>query len=163
MFQHGLGHSYSYLGDNAQAIVIHHKAADRGSVVSAMDVGWLSLEAGDFDGAVAGFRRAVALAPATPLGAKRYTSDAERALGDALRFRAIQDRLPRLFGGEDRPGSAAEAVEIAKACQYKHYYEAMSRFYVIAFALEPKLADDVEAWHRYNAACGAGDGRRPGG
>ncbi len=46
-------------------------------------------------------------------------------------------------------------MEIAKACQYKHYYEGEARFYVIAFALEPKLADDPESWNRYNAACGA--------
>ncbi len=95
MFPHNLAHIYSALGDNAQALVIHRKAAERGSVVSAADAGWLSMEAGDFDEAIASYRRAVALAPATPLGAKSYTADAEQ----------IPERRPSLQGDPGPPAS----------------------------------------------------------
>jgi tetratricopeptide (TPR) repeat protein len=157
-----LAETYTALGDYAQAIALHRKAAERGSSVSACEMGevyWYHL--GDLDGAIAAYRQALTM-PNTTHAGRVWKPRAEKNLARALVFRAIQERLPRLLGGEDRPGSAAEAVEIARACQYKRYYEAMSRFYAIAFALEPKLADDLEAWHRFNAACGAAlaaDGR----
>src|SRR5262249_32299567 len=38
---------------------------------------------------------------------------------------------------------------------YKERYRTAAGFFADAFAAEPKLADDLQAQHRYNAACAA--------
>ncbi len=75
LFQYQLGTTFAALGDVTQAILIHRKAAERGSVVSARAMGQLYLEdLHDLDGAIASYRRALELASTTPLGAKATLS-----------------------------------------------------------------------------------------
>ena len=163
LFQYQLGTTFAALGDVTQAILIHRKAAERGSVVSARAMGQLYLEdLHDLDGAIASYRRALELASTTPLGAKGYTFMSERELGRVLRLKAIQDRLPRLLGGEDRPASAGEALDVAALCAYERMYTDGTRFYAQAFALDSTLADGSKGYNRYNAACCAARRRRPG-
>jgi tetratricopeptide (TPR) repeat protein len=77
---------------------------------------------------------------------------------------ALADRLPALLKGEAKPTDAAERLALAQLCQqYKQLYAAAARFYADAFAEEPRLAEDLQEGHRYNAACaaaraGAGEG-----
>jgi hypothetical protein len=40
-------------------------------------------------------------------------------------------------------------------CQFTNRTHALARLYAAAFAAEPKLADDLQAAHRYHAACSA--------
>jgi hypothetical protein len=62
-------------------------------------------------------------------------------------------RLSTVLTGKELPRNQQEGLEFADFCvQYKQYYLAATRFYADAFAGEPKLADDLNAWHRYNAA-----------
>ncbi len=82
----------------------------------------------------------------------------ERELGRVLRLKAIQDRLPRLLGGEDRPASAGEALDVAALCAYERMYTDGTRFYAQAFALDSTLADGSKGYNRYNAACCAAPG-----
>ncbi len=150
-----LAETYMALGDYEQTIALHRKAAERGSSVSACEMGevyWYQL--GDLDAAIAAYRQALTM-PNTTHAGRIWKPRAEKNLARALVLKPLEVRLPRLLGGEDRPGSAAEALDIAEVCRYKRDWEGMARSYAIAFALEPKLADDVEAWHRYNAACAA--------
>src|SRR5262249_29678241 len=65
------------------------------------------------------------------------------------------DRLPGFLDGKTTPASAAERIELAWLCSLKRLNRAAARFYEDAFAVEPKLADDQGAAHRYNAACAA--------
>ncbi len=44
-------------------------------------------------------------------------------------------------------------VKMALTCQARRLHAAAARHYSEAFAGQPKLADDLEAGHRYNAAC----------
>jgi serine/threonine-protein kinase len=45
---------------------------------------------------------------------------------------------------------------MARLCQvHKQQYAAAARLYAAAFAADPKLAEDLRAGHRYNAACAA--------
>jgi tetratricopeptide (TPR) repeat protein len=66
---------------------------------------------------------------------------------------ALEGRLPAVLQGKDRPAGAGEWVELAKLCQTTKRYAAAARLYADAFAAGPKLADDLRAGHRYNAAC----------
>ena len=62
----------------------------------------------------------------------------------------------RLLKREIQPADIGERLTLAQMCQrHKSLYGAASRFYAEAFAEQPKLADDLDAQHRYNAACAA--------
>ena len=54
------------------------------------------------------------------------------------------------------PAPITEQLALANLCQrYKQYYASAARLYRDAFASDPRAADDLEAGHRYNAACAA--------
>jgi serine/threonine-protein kinase len=73
------------------------------------------------------------------------------------RMLALEAKLPAAIEGKASPAGAAERLALAGLCgaPYKRLYLAAARFYADAFAAEPKLADDLAAGHRYNAACAA--------
>jgi serine/threonine protein kinase/Flp pilus assembly protein TadD len=50
---------------------------------------------------------------------------------------------------------SAERIEVAQMCSLKGLHRAAARFYEEALATDPKLADDLDAAHRYHAACAA--------
>ena len=70
----------------------------------------------------------------------------------AVAARLADGRLPRLLEGKDKPASARESLEFVYVCQRKRMYAAAARFSADAFAADPKLADDLNAAHRYKAA-----------
>jgi Tfp pilus assembly protein PilF len=68
---------------------------------------------------------------------------------------ALDKKLAAFERGEGPPG-AREQFAIAEFCgTTKRRYAAAARFYAGAFAADPKLADDLSAARRYNAACAA--------
>jgi serine/threonine-protein kinase len=73
----------------------------------------------------------------------------------AERLVELDEQLPALLRGDAAPRDAAERLELARLCSLKRWHAASARFYADAFAARPKLADDTEASHRYNAACAA--------
>jgi Flp pilus assembly protein TadD len=81
------------------------------------------------------------------------------------RLLAAEGRLPAILRGEAQPADAAERLALAQLCQqHKQLYAASARFYAEAFVEQPRLGDDLQAGHRYNAACaaalaGGGQGR----
>jgi hypothetical protein len=64
-------------------------------------------------------------------------------------------RLPAILRGEDRPGLARDGLTLAGMCVRKEMHAAAARLSVQAFADVKRLADDLSAQHRYNAACSA--------
>jgi tetratricopeptide (TPR) repeat protein len=68
---------------------------------------------------------------------------------------AIEGKLPAFLKGEFQPRGTAELVGLVGVCEAKKLYHAATRLYADAFAADPKLADDLKAAHRYNAACHA--------
>jgi tetratricopeptide (TPR) repeat protein/tRNA A-37 threonylcarbamoyl transferase component Bud32 len=86
--------------------------------------------------------------------------DARRDLARQLRSRCqrlalLDDKLPALLEGTEKPASAAERLELRELCHVKKLYAAAARFSRDAFVAEPKLAEDVAAGTRYYAACAA--------
>jgi serine/threonine-protein kinase len=63
----------------------------------------------------------------------------------------LEERLPGLLQGADRPASALECLDFASICQHKQLHTAAARFYAEAFVRQPDLAHQ----HRYDAACSA--------
>jgi hypothetical protein len=55
--------------------------------------------------------------------------------------------------GKARPANAPEQVGFAHLCYLKKGYVLAARFYADALAAQPKLADDLKAGDRYDAAC----------
>jgi tetratricopeptide (TPR) repeat protein len=73
----------------------------------------------------------------------------------AKRLAALEARLPAVLEGEDKPSDTAERLDLIQVCQAKKLHHAATRLYTDAFAADPRLADDLNAGQRYNAACSA--------
>jgi tetratricopeptide (TPR) repeat protein len=76
----------------------------------------------------------------------------------------LDPKLPGFLAGKTTPAGADERIALAELCYIKGLNRAVVRFFKEAFAAQPKLADDLDASHRYNAACagalaGCGQGK----
>ncbi len=74
-------------------------------------------------------------------------------LGQCRRLVELDGRLPAVLKGETHLANPAERNEYAQLCYYKKLYVASARFRAGAFTADPKLADDLKAGYRYDAAC----------
>jgi hypothetical protein len=79
---------------------------------------------------------------------------------------AMESKLPAFLRGEFQPKDAAELLGLAGVCQAKKLHVAAMNLHAEAFAADAKLADDLKAGHRYDAACfaaraAAGQGENP--
>ena len=72
-------------------------------------------------------------------------------------FLALDQKLAAILDGTAKLGNNTERLALAQFCQqpYKKLNATSCRFYTEAFANDPKLAEDMQHWHRYNAACTA--------
>jgi serine/threonine-protein kinase len=149
------------------------------------DLGWALYYQGDVAGAVAEYRKAIALKPdyaeahcnlghalrqqgqfrealeelrrGHELGSRRpgWRYPSAEWVRQCERLVELDEKLPALLDGKTAPAGAGERIELAGLCSLKHLNRAAARFYADAFAAEPKLADDLGAAHRYNAASAA--------
>ncbi len=83
-------------------------------------------------------------------------------------FIALARPLPHVLRGDEQPHFARERLVFAElgSQPFERRLRAPARFYTQAIAADPKLADDLKAAHRYNAACSAalaacGQGKDP--
>jgi eukaryotic-like serine/threonine-protein kinase len=60
--------------------------------------------------------------------------------------------LPALLDSERKPRGNDERLALLWACQFSNRTLTLARLYSDAFATDPRLAGDVAAGHRYNAA-----------
>jgi Flp pilus assembly protein TadD len=69
----------------------------------------------------------------------------------------LDRKLPAILKGQAQPASPAERLDLANLCQLpsKRLYAAAARLAADAFTADPKLAEDMQARPRYNAACAA--------
>ncbi len=66
---------------------------------------------------------------------------------------AMEAKLPAFLKGEFQPDDTKERLVLAGICHGKKLYQKATTLYAAAFAADPKLADDLKAAHRYDAAC----------
>jgi superkiller protein 3 len=109
------------------------------------------MEQAQFDEAAAWLKKASELLPAT----NPERGQARQRQQQCQRYAALDARLLAILRGTEEPANAAEQIEFAQLCRLKELYAAAARFYAAAFAAEPKLAEDVLAGVRYDAACAA--------
>ncbi len=100
---------------------------------------------GQVDEAIACYRKAIALDPNLAL--------ARTELAKAERLAAARDKFAAFQKGSYTPASNDERLALVEWCKIKKLYHTATRLLAAAFAADPKLADDLEAAHRYNAAC----------
>jgi serine/threonine-protein kinase len=100
------------------------------------------------------------------LGSKKpgWRDPAGHAVRQCERLVELDGRLPGFLDGTTTPASAREGIEVAVLCSLKRLNRAAVRFYEKAFDAEPKLADDLHAHRRYDAAraaalAGCGEGK----
>jgi hypothetical protein len=72
---------------------------------------------------------------------------------EAERLAALDRRLRDALDGKAPPKDAAELSELTDFCKSSRRPVAAIRVYAGAFQTDTKLADDLDAAHRYNAAC----------
>jgi hypothetical protein len=99
------------------------------------------------------FRKGHALGskrPGWPYPSGQWVKDAERMV-------ELDRRLAVIQAGKEKAADDAERLMLADLCRkpFKKLYGASERFYAEAFANDAKLADDMQSWNRYNAACAA--------
>jgi tetratricopeptide (TPR) repeat protein len=112
------------------------------------DFGRKSLQEGDFAAAAAQLKMAFELHGLKDLRGQQLTDLARTA----ERMAQLETKLPAFLSGEAKPAGAEERILLAQICPHKKLYAASARFYVEAFAAQPKLANDVLQMHRYQAA-----------
>jgi Flp pilus assembly protein TadD len=88
----------------------------------------------------------------------RYPSD--RWVRECRRMVELDARLPGLLAGTDRPADDAERLGFARLCSLKQQFATAAGLYAEAFAAQPRLAADLRAGDRYNAACTAAQAGR---
>jgi tetratricopeptide (TPR) repeat protein len=100
---------------------------------------------GQVDEAIACYKKAIALDP--------KLAGVRTLLAQAERLAAVRDKLPAYQNSSYTPASNAERLDLAEWCKIKKLYHSATRLCAATFATDPKLADDLGAAHRYNAAC----------
>jgi tetratricopeptide (TPR) repeat protein/serine/threonine protein kinase len=104
------------------------------------------------------FRQALeALRRGHELGSKnaRWPYPSAQLVRQCERLVELDGQLPGFLAGQRTPASPAERLELGGLCTLKRLNHAAARFYADAFAAQTKLAEDLGAHHRYDAACAA--------
>jgi tetratricopeptide (TPR) repeat protein/serine/threonine protein kinase len=116
------------------------------------NLGQALLEKGEFIEALAARRRG------HELGSRNSSWSYQSAqwVRECEKFVELDAKLPQFLMGRTVPADAGERLTLACMClRYKHLPAAAARWYAEAFDAEPRVASDLGAGHRYNAACAA--------
>lgn len=112
------------------------------------------LDLGRFAEARAATQRSLDL-PAT--AADRRAQQRQRDLCDALL--SVDADLPAILAGKERPRKVSTQLALAEWClKHRRLPATAVGFYDAALAAKPSLIDDLEAGHRFDAACAAAAG-----
>jgi serine/threonine-protein kinase len=179
-----LGIALTQAGQGGQALdhFRHAIRIDPRLALAHYNLGVVLSRQGQFDRAADHLRQAAALGPKLAdahgalgqallaLGRFREARDATRRALDLLpqghplrppmseqferctQLLGLEARLPDVLAGKEKP---ADYLPFLEVCFLKKQYAAAARLAALAFAPNPKLAEDVRASHRYNAACAA--------
>jgi hypothetical protein len=129
-----------------KAVALNPKAAPAHHML-----GTAFLRVGRYDEAKEPLERALVLFPKLHPAREEVSG----LLQAGVRYQKLEQRLPRLISGEEKPASAQEAQDAGQICWYRNLTYAAARLRAAAFALDPRTADDLKAGHRFSAACEA--------
>jgi serine/threonine-protein kinase len=85
----------------------------------------------------------------------RLNARLDADLASAKREVVLAARLPALLRGADKPKDAAEGLEFAVLAYDARHFALSAGLYAESFRVDPRLAGDMAAQHRYLAACSA--------
>jgi eukaryotic-like serine/threonine-protein kinase len=109
-------------------------------------------EQGRFAEALESLRRGHALGSKVP----GWRAPSALWVRQCQRLVELDRKLPAVLGGDAEPAGPAERLEVAGLCgRYKRLHAAAARLADEAFTADHRLAADLNAQHRYNAACSA--------
>ncbi len=74
---------------------------------------------------------------------------------NAEQFVLLEAKLSDVLAGKTPIKDNRERFGFIQVCQYQQRHAAAAKFYADAFTAEAKLADNLDAGYRYNAACSA--------
>jgi len=106
---------------------------------------------GEFVQAIAEFRKALELGKANP----KFAAEVQRKLTATEQQASMATRLPAILAGKARSLDAVETLGFAQLSHEKKLHGASARLWAEALQAQPKLAEDMQAQNRYNAACAA--------
>ena len=93
------------------------------------------------------------------LGRNAEADQARRELADLTTSdpakAALDARLAAVVSGKESPKDDAERIQLAYRAYEKALHATSARLFALALANNPKLADDRQTQHAYNAACAA--------
>jgi tetratricopeptide (TPR) repeat protein len=152
-YHYCLGYALHAQGKKTEAIAAYRKAIGLkpDQAEAHANLAHALRSQGEFAAAVAEFRTAYNLAKANP----NLAQWVGRNLATTERQATLAERLPAVLRGQDKPKDAAEGLEFARVCYDTRRFVDSARLYAQALLEAPKLAADVAAWNRYNAACAA--------
>ena len=116
------------------------------------NLGFVLRSRGEYAEAVAEFRKARDLARVTN---PRLVQQLEPELNATEQQASLAARVSAVLAGRIKAADADDTLGFARFCHGEKLYGASARFWAEAFQRQPELAQDVEAAHRYNAACAA--------
>jgi tetratricopeptide (TPR) repeat protein len=148
---YNLGNALYGKGRLDDAIAHYHQAIqiDPNHALAHSNLGRALQQHGDFAQALPALKRGHELGSRRPdwrYPSLQWVRECEQLL-------ALEARLPAVLQGKDKPANPAEQLSFAELCTLKKRYGDAARFYADAFTAQSKLADDLQAGHRYNPAC----------
>jgi Flp pilus assembly protein TadD len=150
-----LGLALARKGQLDEAIAEYREAIrlKKDYVEAHYNLGLCLVEQGQFSQAVQELRRSHVLGSKK----RRWPYPSAQWVRNCERLVELGDKVPAILNGEKQPADSAERLALAQLCQLpcKKRCAAAVRFYSEAFDEEPKLPDDLNAQHRYDAACAA--------
>jgi serine/threonine-protein kinase len=143
----GLGAALQGKGQVDEAIASYQKAITLNPRFAAAhsNLGHLLAAKDRLDEAIASYQKAIQLDP--------KDAQPRTQLAKAERLAAARDKFAVFQNGSYTPASIDERLGLIEWCQIKKLHHTAAGLYAAAFAADPKLADDLKAGHRYNAAC----------
>jgi serine/threonine-protein kinase len=149
---YNLGYALQTNGQREEAIVQYQQAIQIDPKLAPAHgaLGKVLLVQGRFQEARDSMQRCLDLLP-PPSPLRPFVSTLLRQCKQLL---ALEGRLPAVLRGDDKP-PPDQCLGFAELCLRTKRYRTAARLYADAFAAQPKLVDDPQADHRYNASCAA--------
>jgi tetratricopeptide (TPR) repeat protein len=148
-YHNNLGWCLYSTGKTDEAIACFRKAVELNPnfFIAHNNLGDALKDKEELEEAIACYKKADALNPAASWARVRLLT--------AQRLAAARDKFPAFQDGTYKPATSDERAAMAKWCTLKKLYHAAASLWAAALAEDAKLADDLKAAHRWNAACNA--------